>query len=202
MNHTVLFFRRKMFDMYPHNKKYVNDNRYTGWIGKWIDYLISPDEVYFEHLGARVPVDNVSFPVMGPTLWQDGRYYSGRRILRIPPTLEKIRPPYNSMMQYVNGIFTKKESLDENAVWLINRAQEYGRSMRLSLISNFQKHVPHLRIITPETWAPLITPTSYGLLRNFTELPAERSRSNSNSLSAAKRAHSSTDQAARVGRRD
>ena len=153
-NHTVLFFRRKSFDKYPHNKNLVNNGRYTGWIGKWIDYLISPDEVYFEHLGARIPVQDVFFPVMQPTLWADGRNYPGRPILSVPPTLEQIRPPYDSLMQYVNGISMKNESLDKDSIWLINRAAKYGRSMRMSLIHNLTKHVPSLRIITPERSNP------------------------------------------------
>ena len=48
---TTLFFRRSRFDEFPNNKMQVYNGSYTGWIGKWLYFLINSSKVMFEHLG-------------------------------------------------------------------------------------------------------------------------------------------------------
>lgn len=153
--YTVLFFKRQRFDQYKHNRDVVVDGRYTGWIGQWIDFLLKPNEVLFEHLGHKIPVVHgvAESPKIHPTLWDDGRVYPGRPIKRVPPQLDRLRSPYDSLM-HVGRLQSSDPAVTPDSVWLVDRSSRFGRSMDPDLARTLFRRFPDMKRMTLDDWTP------------------------------------------------
>lgn len=147
---TTLFFRRVRFDEYPHNKLHVVGGAYVGWIGNWLNLLIQPSKVLFEHLGDTLPSVDVYHMPPFTSLWNDGQSYPGRPQLPFPRPISIA--PYVYMIDDIRKSHIQ-HMISKNHMFLIDRNSKYGRHMPITLKRKLL-HIDGTQLIIPDDWTP------------------------------------------------